>query len=256
MTATHSLERRALSLGTAYALDYGLQFILPVVLTRALDPHAFGEYRLLWLAMSTLLVIMPMCMPQSLYYFLPRTDERGRRLFLNQCLIFLALAGLVAAWIMSPFDPWLPVSMRGLVDHAGAVVPVFTMLWIFSWVLDVLPTVDERVHWQARAIVGLSALRAVALSGTALATHDIVAVFWVLAAFTAFKAMLLLVYVSRFHGLKRAMDGDAPPSPSRSSRRRPSRFPAGCTDCAPRATNGSRRCSSPCRSSRRSRWPP
>ncbi|MGZ5038991.1 MAG: hypothetical protein ACXWGT_19745, partial [Usitatibacter sp.] len=59
-----SLERRAVSLGTAYALDYGLQFLLPMVLTRALDPHSFGEYRLLWLAMSTLLVIMPMCMPQ------------------------------------------------------------------------------------------------------------------------------------------------------------------------------------------------
>ena len=202
MSNTHSLERRALSLGTAYAIDYGLQFILPVVLTRALDPQAFGEYRLLWLAMSTLLMVMPMCMPQSLYYFLPRSDERGRRLFLNQCLVFLALAGLVSAWIMSPLDPWLPASMQGLVDHGGAVVPVFTMLWIFSWVLDVLPTVDERVHWQARAIVGLSALRAVALSGAALMTHDLISVLWVLAAFTAFKAVLLLVYVSRFHGLR------------------------------------------------------
>ena len=38
-----SLERRAISLGTAFALDYGLQFLLPVVLTRALDPHSFGE---------------------------------------------------------------------------------------------------------------------------------------------------------------------------------------------------------------------
>lgn len=202
MSATDSLERRALSLGTAYAIDYGLQFILPVVLTRALDPKSFGEYRLLWLATSTLLMVMPMCMPQSLYYFLPRSDARGRRLFVNQCLLFLAAAAVVSAWIMSPFDPWLPASMRSLMGDAGTVVPLFTMLWIFSSVLDVLPTVDERVHWQAKAIVGLSALRAVALSGAALLTRDLVAVLWVLAAFTAFKVVLLVVYVSRFHGIK------------------------------------------------------
>lgn len=196
-----SLERRALSLGSAYAIDYGLQFILPVVLTRALDPTEFGEYRLLWLATSTLLMVMPMCMPQSLYYFLPRSDARGRRLYLNQCLIFLALAGLVSAWIMSPFDPWLPASMHGLMADAGGVVPLFTATWVFSWVLDILPTVDERVHWQARAIVGLSALRAVALSGAALMTRDLVAVLWVLASFTVFKAVLLVVYVHRFHGI-------------------------------------------------------
>jgi len=199
--ASTSLERRAISLGSAYAIDYGLQFILPMVLTRALDRYEFGEYRLLWLATSTLLMVMPMCMPQSLYYFMPRSDARGRRLYLNQCLVFLALAALASAWIMSPLDPWLPDSMHGLMADAGGVVPLFTALWVFSWVLDVLPTVDEQVHWQAKAIVGLSAMRAVALSAAALMTGDLVAVLWVLAAFTGFKATLLLVYVARFHGL-------------------------------------------------------
>ena len=202
MSPSSSLERRALSLGSAYAIDYGLQFILPVVLTRALDRYEFGEYRLLWLATSTLLMVMPMCMPQSLYYFMPRADAQGRRLYLNQCLLFLSLAALVSAWIMSPFDPWLPASMHGLMTDAGGVVPLFTALWVFSWVLDVLPTVDERVHWQAKAIVGLSALRALALSAAALMTGDLVAVLWVLAAFAGFKATLLLVYVARFHGIQ------------------------------------------------------
>jgi O-antigen/teichoic acid export membrane protein len=100
--AAKSLERRAMSLGTAFALDYGLQFLLPVVLTRALDPQSFGEYRLLWLGISTLLMITPMCMPQTLYYFLPRSDSEKQRLYLNQWLIFMAFAGLVAAWALSP----------------------------------------------------------------------------------------------------------------------------------------------------------
>ncbi|HEY2628605.1 MAG TPA: oligosaccharide flippase family protein [Usitatibacter sp.] len=202
MSAPHaSLERRAASLGTAYALDYGLQFLLPIVLTRVLDANSFGEYRLLWLAVSTLLLIMPMCMPQSLYYFMPRSDPARARLFLNQCLLFLACTGVVSAFILSPFDPWLPKSMAGLMAGNGAVVPLFAALWIFSWVLDVLPTVDERVQWQAKAIVGLSALRAVSLSLAAIVTRDLNAVLWVLAAFAAFKSGLLLWYVRRHHGL-------------------------------------------------------
>lgn len=199
--ANASLERRAVSLGTAYAIDYALQFLLPVVLTRTLDAHSFGEYRLLWLAVSTLLVIMPMCMPQSLYYFMPRSDAAHKRLYLNQCLLFCAFAGLVSALLLSPLDSLLPAAMKGMVANNGIVVPVFVALWIFSWVLDVLPTVDEHVHWQAKVIVGLSALRAVALSAAAFLTRDLVAVLWVLAAFAAFKSLLLLWYVRRHHGL-------------------------------------------------------
>jgi O-antigen/teichoic acid export membrane protein len=200
--ASRSLERRAMSLGTAFALDYGLQFLLPVVLTRALDPHSFGEYRLLWLGVSTLLMITPMCMPQTLYYFLPRSDSEKQRLYLNQCLIFMAFAALVAAWALSPFDPFLPQSMQGLVAHNTAAVMLIAGLWIFSWVLDILPTVDERVDWQARVIVSLSALRAVLLSGVALVTRDLGAVLWALAGLTALKAGILLFYVRRHHGLR------------------------------------------------------
>ena len=200
--ASRSLERRAISLGTAFALDYGLQFLLPVVLTRALDPHSFGEYRLLWLGISTLLMITPMCMPQTLYYFLPRSDSEKQRLYLNQCLIFMAVAALAAAWALSPYNPLLPQSMRGLVNHHAVPVMLIAALWIFSWVLDVLPTVDERVDWQAKLIVSLSAFRAVFLSAVALVTRDLGAVLWALAFLTALKASILIVYVRRHHGLR------------------------------------------------------
>ena len=62
-----TLERRALSLGTANALDYALQFLLPMVLTRTLDPHSFGQYRMLWLAVMTIMAFAPKNMAASLY---------------------------------------------------------------------------------------------------------------------------------------------------------------------------------------------
>ena len=196
-----SLERRALSLGTANAIDYALQFLLPIVLTRTLDAHAFGEYRLLWLAIAALMMVTPMCMAPALYYFLPRSDRPTQRLYVNQTLLFLAFAGLVSAWAISTWNPWLPGKLDGINEHHALVVPLFALLWVFSMVLDVLPTAEERVSWQARAIVSLSALRAVGLSLVAVWTRELEPVLWALAVFAAIKAGLLLWYVWRHHGI-------------------------------------------------------
>lgn len=197
--AQRSLERRAFSLGSANALDYALQFLLPVVLARALDVDSFGQYRLLWLAVSTVAVLAPLSMPQSLYYFMPRSDAAGKRLYLNQTLLFLCSTALIGAWALSSLNPWQPASLAGLTDHVF-LVPLFTFLWIVALLLDLLPTVEERVEWQAKVIVGLSGLRAVSLCVAAIATGEFVPVLWTLVAFVLFKLVLLVSYIHRYHG--------------------------------------------------------
>jgi O-antigen/teichoic acid export membrane protein len=194
------LGRRALSLGVANACDYAVQFLLPVLLVRCLSTADFGHYRLLWLAVGTAMAFAPMAMPASLYYFLPRADPAQRRLYVNQTILFLAAAGLVAAWAVGPWNPWLPEKMRALAAH-GAVVPAFVLTWTVASLLDLLPTVDERIVWQARAIVGLAALRALALGATAIVTGALEPVLLVLLAFAACKLLLLAHYAARHHGL-------------------------------------------------------
>ena len=198
----HRLWRRALLLGTANAFDYGLQFLLPLVLVRCLEPAAFGQYRLLWLAVGTVMALATLAMPPSLYYFLPRSDRVTKRLYVNQTLLFLVLSGLIAAWIVSAWNPWLPFKMRGLAQHE-AVVPVFVLLWVVASLLDLLPMAEERVMWQAKATVGLSALRAVTLSLVAVLTRELEPVLLALLAFVVFKLALLLVYIAIHHGLRR-----------------------------------------------------
>jgi len=195
------LGRRALSLGAANAFDYAFQFLLPVVLVRCLDPVAFGQYRLLWLAVGTVMAVVTMAVPGSLYYFLPRSEGATKRLYINQALVFLAGTGLVAGWAVSSWDPWLPEKIRDLAQHE-AVVPLFVLLWVVATLLDLLPMVEERVMWQAKATMGLAALRAVALSLAAILTRELGPVLLVLLAFVVFKVALLLGYVARYHGLR------------------------------------------------------
>src|SRR5579859_2801413 len=179
---TRKLRFRALSLGMANALDYALQFLLPIVLVRYLDSAAIGEYRLLWLAVGTVLPLATMGMPGSLYYYLPRSDASTKRLYINHSLLFLSVTGLIAAWAISAWNPGLPETIRLLAAH-GAILPAFVLLWVISALLNPLPSVDERVKWQVGATIGLSALRAIALSAAAILTGDIAPVMMVLLAF-------------------------------------------------------------------------
>ncbi len=195
------LGQRALSLGAANAFDYAIQFLLPVVLVRCLDAEAFGQYRLLWLVVGTVMAFLPLAMEASLYYYLPRSDATGKRLYINQTLVFFAAAGLVAAWAVSAWNPWLPAKLQGFSDPE-IIVPAFMALWVVSSVLDLLPTIEERVVWQAKATVGLALVRAVAMSLVAWLTGELTPVLLTLLAFVLFKSALLLRYVAVHHGLR------------------------------------------------------
>ena len=203
MSTVHALERRALSLGVANAIDYALQFLLPIVLTRTLDAEAFGRYRLLWLVAMTFIAIAPLYMPQSLYYFIPRSDRPTQRLYVNQTILFLAGMGLLAAWAVSGWNPLLPNTVEILNPTHVPLVPIFVLVWIVAALLDVLPTVDERVAWQSAAIVALSCTRTISLGTAALLTHSFEAVLWTLVGFAVVKLLVLVAYIATVHGLGR-----------------------------------------------------
>jgi len=197
----HRLGRRAISLGAANALDYAIQFLLPVVLVRYLAPDAFGKYRLLWLVAGTVMAMVTQAMAGSLYYFLPRSNDELKRLYINQALLYLITAGLIGALAVSAWNPWLPEGVRELTGNR-ALVPAFVLLWVVASLLDLIGTAEERVAWQTHTTVGLSVLRAVVLSTTAMLTRQLDSVLLALLGFVAVKVALLLWYVARHHGLR------------------------------------------------------
>lgn len=198
----HGLKRRALSLGAMKAFEQAMQFLLPVVLVRSLDSATFGEYRLLWLAVGTVMAVATLNMCGSLYFFVPRSGGMQRRLYIHHTIAFLALAGLAGGIAVSPWNPWLPAPMRAL-EHYGMLVPAFVALWVATILLEHLPTIEERIGWQASVTLGLSALRVVLLGLGAWLTGDLRVMLWLLLAVVVIKLALLLAYVRRFHGLGR-----------------------------------------------------
>jgi O-antigen/teichoic acid export membrane protein len=194
------LKRRAFSLGAVKAFDQATHFLLPVVLTRCLDAATFGEYRLLWLIVGTVMTVAGLNMAGGLYFFVPRSDARGRRLYIHQTLLFLAASGLVCAALVGPWNPLLPAAAEPLAQY-GWMIPAFVALWVTATLLDSLPTIDERIRWQAYATGTASVLRTGMVGAAAWFTGELRVILWALLAFVLVKLALLLYYVRRHHGL-------------------------------------------------------
>lgn len=198
--STSALHRRALSLGTVNAISYAVQFLLPVVLARFLLPESFGEYRLIWLVIMTAICFVPMEMPGVLYYFLPRVDTNERRLYVHQTWLYLILAGAVAALAVSPLNPWLPENLRHLGGNAF-FLPALMFFYAATLLLDTLPTIEERIRWQAAVTLSLAVLRAVLLAAAAWLTGELRLMLWLMLGILVLKAGILLIYIARHHGL-------------------------------------------------------
>lgn len=198
----HGLKRRALSLGAVKAFDHAMHFLLPIVLVRSLDAQAFGEYRLLWLAVGTLMVLGNLNMGGGLYYFVPRSDPKQKRLYIHQTLLFFVAAGAVCAFLVSPWNPLLPEPARVLAPY-GWLVPAFVGLWFVAALLDYLPTVEERIRLQAYATISISLLRTAMVGLGAWFTGSLQVILWLLLALVLVKLALLAGYIHRRHGLGR-----------------------------------------------------
>jgi O-antigen/teichoic acid export membrane protein len=195
------LKRRALSLGALKAFDHALQFLLPIILVRCLDAVTFGQYRLLWLTVGTVAGLVSLNMAGGLYYFVPRSDAWHKRLHIRQSLLYFVLAGLVCALLVSSWNPFHPAPVRQL-EQYGLLVPAFVALWMFAILMDYLPTVDERIRWQAGATITSSVLRAVLVGAGAWLTGDLHVVLWLLIAAALVKLSLLGFYLYRHHGVR------------------------------------------------------
>jgi len=194
------LKRRAFSLGAVKAFDKATHFLLPVVLTRCLDAATFGEYRLLWLIVGTVMTAATLNMSGGLFFFVPRSDARGKRLYIHQTMLFLAASGLVCGALVGPWNPLLPAAAAQMAQY-GWLIPAFIALWVAAILLDWLPTIDERIRWQAYVTGTTSLLRMTMVAAAAWFTGELRAILWALLAFVLVKLAILLYYVHRHHGL-------------------------------------------------------
>ncbi|MFZ7126468.1 MAG: lipopolysaccharide biosynthesis protein [Desulfobacterales bacterium] len=195
---TPNTRHQSIVLGVSNMIVSLVMFLSPVILTRVLGKSDFADFRLLWLLANTAQLLAPLGLPNSLMYFLPRVDAEERAHFVTQTVLVLIITGSVAAYLASPYNPFLPEKFH----FEGLIVPVFIVVWVVSKMLELLPTADLRVDYQAFSLISTSAFRLIVIVGVAFLTNDIHAVFKAVLALGLFKLILLIFYIFKWHGIR------------------------------------------------------
>lgn len=185
-----------LAIGNAF--DAGLRLAMPIVLVRILDQQQFGEYRLFWLVANTLMLLVPLGMSRSLMFFLPRSNAEERSAFLSQTIFYLTAVSIPIAAVLAYGPNWLPGQVTGLTDP-GWLLGAFTLLWIVSSLISVLPNADRNIRWQMWATIFLAVIRLIVILGVAVVTRNLQDVFVAIFVFAVLQTLLLAYYIgSRF----------------------------------------------------------
>ncbi len=195
MKAKLSLTRSSILLALAGGVEFGLQIVIPMIFVRYLDPVSFGQYRLLWLVTATMLAIAPMFMPQSLFYFLPRGSPDEQRTRIANVLAFLIAVGCVVGLASGSWNPLLPQAMRDMAQAAGNLPALFVALWLVISLMNVLPTAEGRIHWQARSDIGMALARTLLLGAAAILSQNLVWVVLAMLAEAVLRLCLLFAYL-------------------------------------------------------------
>ena len=179
-------------------LEFGLQFMLPILLVRWLDAAAFADYRLAWLAIGTAMAVAPFALPRSLFYFLPRMPLAERSPYVHQAFFLLVASGLCAGALMGPWNPLLPENFRQLTSGEW-FLPAFLTLWVAASLIELLPNAEGHVHAQARIIAILAVMRTAGVALGALSGR-VEVVFASLLVFALVKFALVFQHIGRGYG--------------------------------------------------------
>lgn len=195
MAISTSIARSSLILTVASTLEFAMQLLVPVVLVRHLSPAIFAEYRLVWLLAATLLALAPAFMPQSLFYFLPRVSDKEKTTCISNVVLYLGVAGIASAIIVSPANPLISCSIRQLSIDSNYLVPVFLAIWILVSLNNTLPVAEGRIFWQANADVILSIFRTGLLCYAALYIGTLPSIACALLIDACARLIVLALYI-------------------------------------------------------------
>ncbi len=161
-TSAPSLMGRAGPLVLARLFTAGLTFSIPLVLARVLRLEDYGTYKQLILIATTLYQVLPFGMAQSLYFFVPRVEEK--RPYFFQTLAFLLLAGAGAAALIFAFaDPISAQFSNPALARHKLTLAVYAGSLIASFPLEISLTSQGRTKLSAKSYLVWDGLRTLAM---------------------------------------------------------------------------------------------
>ncbi len=212
MMSTDGAIRRTLTwrvswLTFAKTSGFVFSIALPLLLVRRLDREQYGLYKQAFLLVTTAMIVLPLGVPMSAFYFLPREPTRRRETVLNIVLFHVAVGALACGALV--LDPSILTAIFGGAQLApySAWIGVTILFWITGAFLDMVPVANDEVRLAAAFIIGIQVSRALIFVGAVLLFGTLRSLLAAAILHGVIQTIVLLCYLeSRFAGFWRAFD--------------------------------------------------
>jgi O-antigen/teichoic acid export membrane protein len=173
----HGTFRPALMLMSGKVLAFAATFFVPIVLARVFSPAQFGTYKQFFLVLYMLYGIGQVGMAESLFYFLPASQEGAGRYVTNSILV-LASTGVVVLAGFTLLSKRVAHSMNN--PELGRYLPIcglYLLLMLTACVLEIVWISRKKYKSATVCYASSDLLRAALLIGPALWFRSLQAVF-------------------------------------------------------------------------------
>jgi O-antigen/teichoic acid export membrane protein len=172
-----------------------------------MDREHYGLYKQAFLVITTAMIVLPLGVPMSAFYFLPRETTRRCETVLNIVLFHVA-AGALACGALALCPSILTAIFHdsGLAPYA-AWIGVVILCWVIGSFLDIVPVANDEIRLASAFIVAIQASRALVFVGAILAFGTLRSLLVAAILHGAIQTIVLFCYLeSRFAGFWRAFD--------------------------------------------------
>src|SRR5438445_515833 len=183
-----SILRRAGPLMLARLGVAAFTFAIPMVLARILLPESYGTFKQAWLLSTTLVLVLPLGLNQSLVYFVPREPAR-KRLWQSHALVLTTALGAVAAALLLGLGPLVASAFHN--RELAAVMPyvaAFTGLRLAASCYDLALMAQGRIRASAAVRLASEGFYTLCLLAGALWTRSVAGAFAGVVIATSAKA--------------------------------------------------------------------
>src|SRR5580700_4245037 len=202
-----SLTWRVSWLTFAKTVGFAFSIVLPLLLVRHMDRAQYGLYKQAFLLVTTAMTVLPMGVPMSAFYFLPRDSTRRRETVLN-IVLFHVVVGALACCALMRYPSLLAVVFHDTrLGPYSAWIGVTILLWITGAFLDVVALANDEVRLASAFIIGIQASRALIFVGVVLLFGTLGSLLAAAVLHGLIQTIVLACYLqSRFRGFWHALD--------------------------------------------------
>jgi O-antigen/teichoic acid export membrane protein len=173
-----------------------LGIAVPIVLVRSLDQTEFGQYKQVFLVVTTLASVLSFALPSSLYYLVARHPNAGPS-FLAQTFVALCAAGALAGGLIyaaaAVFASFVHTEARDVLVWSA----LLAALSVPASLLPIAPAVERRARLAGLLIAGSDLSRGLAMVVAALVFGTVASVLAAAAGVALLATMMVGSYVIR-----------------------------------------------------------